>query len=188
MFIYRVFWINIPLCVLPMIGLFFTLNLKTDPSSLVEKLARIDYAGILIFSGASCAFLIGITTGGTLYSWASAPVLVPLIFAVALYVAFILYEWKIPAAPMIPLRVFNDRTAAAAFFGAFIHGAVLWCFAYYMIIFVSSLSPSITYTPRVLSSYTRLLIQASSLVPSNMVDSIPPLRPYLAALTQLQRP
>jgi MFS family permease len=125
-----------------MIGLYFALNLKTDSSSLMMKLSHIDYIGILVFSGASCALLIGITTGGTLYSWSSAPVLVPLLLGLALYMAFILYEWKTATDPMIPLRVFNDRTAASAFFSAFIHGVVLWCFAYYLIIFVSLSRPS----------------------------------------------
>jgi hypothetical protein len=44
----RIFWINIPLCVIPMIGLYFALNLKTDSSSLMMKLSRIDYIGILV--------------------------------------------------------------------------------------------------------------------------------------------
>jgi hypothetical protein len=119
-----------------MIGLYFTLNLKTESSSLMTKIARVDYIGIVLFSGASCAFLVGITTGGTVYPWSSASVLVPLILGLALYVVFILHHWKTAKEPMIPLRVFNDRSATSGFFSAFIHGVVLWCAAYYLIIFV----------------------------------------------------
>jgi hypothetical protein len=38
---------------------------------------------------------------------------------------------------MIPLRIFSNRSANAGFFGAFIHGLVLWAFIYYLIMFVS---------------------------------------------------
>lgn len=110
-------------------------------SSFNVKLARIDYTGIAIFTAATCAFLIGITTGGTVHPWSSASVLAPLIIGFVLYCVFIIVEWKLPKEPMIPLRVFNDRSAATAgFLTAFTHGLVLWCYTYYMIVFVRSIS------------------------------------------------
>jgi hypothetical protein len=91
---------------------------------------------MVTFSAASCAFLVGITTGGTLHPWSSSSVLVPLVAGSALYIVFIIIEWKLPKEPMVPLRVFNDRSAATAgFFTAFTHGLVLWCYTYYMIVF-----------------------------------------------------
>lgn len=45
-------------------------------------------------------------------------------------------EWKVAKEPMVPIRIFSNRTANTGFFGEFIHGLVLWAFAYYMIIFV----------------------------------------------------
>ena len=65
-----------------------------------------------------------------------ASVIAPLIVGFAGLGAFVIIEWKVAKEPMVPLRIFLNRTANASFFGAFIHGLVLWAFAYYMIIFV----------------------------------------------------
>jgi len=132
----RCFWINLPLCAISFVGLWTSLHLHYEISSLRAKLARIDYIGMVVFTAASSAFLVGITTGGSLNPWSSASVLAPMIIGLVLFGAFILIEWKVAKEPMVPLRVFRDRTAAAAFFGFFIHGLVVWAFAYYMIIFV----------------------------------------------------
>jgi hypothetical protein len=66
----------------------------------------------------------------------SASVLAPLIIGIAGLGAFVVIEWKVAKEPMVPLRIFSNRTANAGFFGAFIHGLVLWAFAYYMVVFV----------------------------------------------------
>jgi hypothetical protein len=63
-------------------------------------------------------------------------VLAPLIIGCAGIGAFIVVEWKVAKAPMVPLRIFVDRTANTGYFGAFIHGFAAWSSAYYLIIFV----------------------------------------------------
>jgi hypothetical protein len=40
---------------------------------------------------------------------------------------------------MVPLRIFGNRSANTAFVGSFVHGMVLWAFAYDLIIFVCAL-------------------------------------------------
>jgi len=132
-----VFWINIPICVIGIGGLIYSLHLHQEVASLRSKLARIDYAGILVFVAATTLLLFGLTTGGTSEPWDSAKVLAPLIIGFVGLGAFILVEWKVAKTPMIPLRIFSNRSADAGFFGAFIHGLVLWSFTYYLIIFVS---------------------------------------------------
>lgn len=99
-------------------------------------MVRIDYMGMSIFVASTTLLLYGLTTGGTSDPWKSASVLAPLIIGFAGLGVFIIIEWKVAREPMVPLRIFSNRTANAGFFGAFIHGLVLWAFAYYMIIFV----------------------------------------------------
>lgn len=70
-----------------------------------------------------------------MHPWDSARTLAPLVIGIAGLGAFVVVEWKIAREPMIPLRIFHDRTANQAYVGAFIHGLVLWAFAYYLIIF-----------------------------------------------------
>jgi hypothetical protein len=106
----------------------------------MSKLARIDYLGMGVFVGAITLLLFGLTTGGVMNPWTSATTLVTLILGIAGLGAFIVVEWKFPAEPMMPLRIFNNRTVNQGYFGAFIHGLVLWAFAYYLIIFVHKVS------------------------------------------------
>jgi hypothetical protein len=100
-------------------------------------MARIDYLGMFAFVASTTLFLYGLTTGGTVKPWDSAGVLAPLIIGTIGLGLFIVVEWKFAKEPMVPIRIFSNRTANAGFFGAFIHGLVLWAFAYYLIIFVS---------------------------------------------------
>jgi hypothetical protein len=125
-----------------MAGLIWALHLHFEVTSLRSKMARIDYLGIATFVTSTTLLLYGLTTGGTAAPWSSAKVLAPLIIGFAGLAAFVVVEWKIPKAPMVPLRIFSNRTANAGFFGAFIHGLVLWCFTYYVIIFVCYPTPS----------------------------------------------
>jgi hypothetical protein len=94
-----------------------------------------------IFVASTTLLLYGLTTGGTSHPWKSASVLAPLIIGFMGLGVFILVESKLAKAPMVPVRIFSNRTANAGYFGAFIHGLVLWTFTYYFIIFVCS--PSI---------------------------------------------
>lgn len=105
-------------------------------------MARIDYLGMAVFVASTSLLLYGITTGGTTAPWSSATVLSTIIIGVVGLGVYIVVEWKVAREPMIPLRIFSDRTANTGYFGAFIHGLVLWSFAYYVIIFVRLLFPS----------------------------------------------
>jgi uncharacterized protein YggT (Ycf19 family) len=124
------------MCVISTAGLIYSLHLHQEISSLRSKLARVDYLGMSTFVASTTLMLYGLTTGGTTHSWKSASVLAPLMTGVTGLGVFILVEWKVAKAPMVPIRIFSNRTANAGFFGAFIHGLVLWTFTYYFIIFV----------------------------------------------------
>ncbi|TVY35697.1 Efflux pump [Lachnellula occidentalis] len=130
-----VFWINIPVCVFGTAGLIYALHLHQEISSLSSKLARIDFLGMAVFIAATTLMLYGLTTGGTSDPWDSAKVLAPLIIGFVGLGVFVIIEWKFSKEPMVPVRIFSDRSGNTGFFGAFIHGLVLWAFAYYLIIF-----------------------------------------------------
>jgi predicted MFS family arabinose efflux permease len=134
-----VFWINLPICVIGGSGLIYALHLHHEISSLRSKMARIDYLGMFIFVASTTLFLYGLTTGGTSDPWKSANVVAPLIIGFAGLGVFVVIEGKVSKQPMVPLRIFSNRTANAGFFSAFIHGLVLWSATYYLIIFVSFL-------------------------------------------------
>jgi len=131
-----VFWINIPICLLSIGGLIYALHLNNEISSLRSKMARIDFLGMFVFVASTTLFLYGLTAGGTVRPWTAGGVLAPLVIGIVGLSLFIIVEWKVSMEPMVPLKIFSNRTANAGFFGAFIHGLVIWSFAYYLIIFV----------------------------------------------------
>ncbi|KAL6689618.1 major facilitator superfamily domain-containing protein [Trichoderma pleuroticola] len=130
-----VFWINIPICIPSIAGIVYSLHLVRDKSSFKSKAARVDYLGITVFIAATTLLLYGITTGGTTNPWNSASVLAPLVLGIFGFGMFLLIEWKAAKTPMVPLRIFSNRSGNTGFFGSFVHGLVLWASAYYIIIF-----------------------------------------------------
>ncbi|KAF2874973.1 major facilitator superfamily domain-containing protein [Massariosphaeria phaeospora] len=139
-----VFWINLPFIGIGgiMITLFLKLNYQT--SSLLSKLQRIDWIGMVLFLGSTTGFLIPITWGGVQYPWDSWRTLVPLIVSAAGIVAFIIYEEYFAAEPLIRNSVFKNRTAAVTYIGTVIHGLMLWSTLYYLPLYyeaVKGLSP-----------------------------------------------
>jgi hypothetical protein len=99
-------------------------------------MARIDFLGMFVFVASTTMFLYGLTAGGTVRPWTAGGVLAPLVIGIVGLSLFIIVEWKVSMEPMVPLKIFSNRTANAGFFGGFIHGLVIWSFAYYLIIFV----------------------------------------------------
>lgn len=130
------FWINIPICVISIAGLIYAVHLHQEISSLRSKLARIDYLGMAVFISATTLMLYGLTTGGTSDPWSSVKILAPLVIGFVGIGAFLVVEGKLSKNPMVPIRIFSNRSGNTGFFGAFIHGLVLWSFAYYLVIFV----------------------------------------------------
>lgn len=130
-----VFRINIPICAICLVGLYWSLSLKTEIESFRVKLARVDFLGLCLFTSATTLFLYGITSGGVSAPWGSASVLAPTAVGVLLYVIFTLVQWKVAKEPMMPLQIFNDRSAITGYTSSFFHGIVIWCFIYYFIIF-----------------------------------------------------
>ncbi|EWC44586.1 hypothetical protein DRE_06667 [Drechslerella stenobrocha 248] len=127
-----IFWINLPFCGIAFVMIPIFLKLNFIPTSMAEKLRRVDWIGLVIFVGSCTGFLIPITWGGTMYPWDSWRTLVPLIVGAAGLIGFVLYEIYVATEPMIKVGVFKQRTAAVSYAGTFCHGVVLWGLLYYL--------------------------------------------------------
>ncbi|KAL1856623.1 hypothetical protein Plec18170_003593 [Paecilomyces lecythidis] len=130
-----IFYINIPIGVLCVVGLMYSLHLQQDTSSFMSKLGMLDWIGISVFTAASTLFLYGLTSGGVSHPWGSAAILAPLIIGLVLFALFIFTQWRVSSKPMMPLRIFNDRSAITGYATSFLQGLVFWCVTYYLIIF-----------------------------------------------------
>lgn len=126
------FWINLPLDGLAFFILLFFLDIETPKTPLIEGLKAIDWIGSLLIVGATLMFLFGLQYGGETYPWDSATVVCLIVFGVVTFVIFVLYEWKFPKYPVMPLSLFKSRTNIATLSVVFIHGVVFISGSYYL--------------------------------------------------------
>jgi len=102
-----VFWLNIPVVVLSLIGL------KFIPESRDERRRPIDYAGAVLATGGLLALVYGITQGGET-GWTSGEILGSLIGGAALLAAFAVVEAR-SSHPMLPLHYFKRADFTGSF-------------------------------------------------------------------------
>ncbi|CAO3652078.1 unnamed protein product [Cunninghamella blakesleeana] len=129
------FYINLPIGGIAILLLFFFLDLPTQKSSLKDKLKRIDYLGTIIFLAAALLLLLALNFGGQFYPWVSAAVLVPLIFSFIFIILFVIVEYKFAKEPIVPLRLFRNRTFTGALFINWWFGFTFFSFIYYIPIY-----------------------------------------------------
>lgn len=108
------------------------LRLNFVPSSLMDKIRRVDYVGTILFVGSTASVLIPLSWGGVMYNWDSWHTLVPLIIGAVGFAVFAFYEYFFASDPIIPYSIFQNRTATVSFIGSLLQGVVLWCALYYM--------------------------------------------------------
>ncbi|OPB37678.1 MFS siderophore iron transporter [Trichoderma guizhouense] len=142
-----IFYINFPFVGIGIVCVVVFMNLHFVPTSLSDKLRRIDYIGSIIFIGSTTAFLIPLTWGGVVYSWHSWRTLVPLIIGGAGCGVFVVYEAYFALAPIIPIGLFKNRTTSLSFVSAGLSGLLVWCIVYYTPLYfqaVKEYSPVLT--------------------------------------------
>lgn len=127
-----IFWINLPFCGLGFLALPFCLRLERPPGRLASGLRRFDWAGAILLTASTTSFLMPVSWGGIMFAWSSFRTLVPLIIGICGLFVFVIYETYVAKTPLIPLRIFSNRTAAVNYIGTLIHGMVLWCLLYYL--------------------------------------------------------
>ncbi|VUC28736.1 unnamed protein product [Clonostachys rosea] len=133
-----VFYLNLPIGGVGMVFAYLFLNLRYDREERVlSKLKRIDYLGNAILMASSVSVLIALTWAGPIYPWSDARVLVPLLVGLAGLVGFCVYEGSgIPQMPVIPLRLFPNRTSIIVYVNSFLMPMLqFWCFFYFPVYF-----------------------------------------------------
>ncbi|KAJ5966865.1 hypothetical protein N7501_003113 [Penicillium viridicatum] len=162
-----IFYINFPFIGVGGILVILFLNLRLAPSSLVEKLRRIDYFGTVLFVGSMSSFLIPLSWGGISYDWNSWHTLVPLCVGGVGLIIFGFYETYFATDPIVPPVIFQNRTAVASFIGSVLQGLILWCALYYLPLYYEAVKE---YSPII--SGVALFPETFTVAPSGMVAGI----------------
>ncbi|KAI0887874.1 MFS general substrate transporter [Annulohypoxylon maeteangense] len=117
-----VFYINLPVGGVSLALLWLFLRVKWDKETKVlDKLKRIDVAGNTLLVASTVSVLIALTWAGSEYPWSSYHILVPFIIGLAGLVGFFCLEgstWVLE--PVMPLRLFANRTSAIIYVNTFI--------------------------------------------------------------------
>ena len=127
-------WINLPLLAVAIVLIPPFLTLQTIKLSIKAKIRQLDWLGFSLFLAGLTSFVLGITMGGVLYAWTSWRILLPIILGLLVLTAFFMYESK-PVEPMIPYRIFKNRTGILALLAALLHGIILFGVLFYIPIY-----------------------------------------------------
>lgn len=126
------FYINLPLDGLAFVIILFFLKLETPKQSFRHGLLAIDWIGTLLVTGGTTTLLFGLQYGGQTKPWSSVIVVNLLVFGLVQIGLFVVYEWKVAPYPLMPLRLFNDRSNIGCLFISFFHGLSFIGIYYYL--------------------------------------------------------
>ncbi|KAF9017604.1 MFS general substrate transporter [Hymenopellis radicata] len=115
------FYLNIPVAGLAMVMVFFILDFTTPEGDFLQKVFRLDWPGTFVIVASSSSVIIALTWSGVRYSWSSAQVLAPLVVGLVGMVAFFVYEKMVARAPIMPWKIFTNRTTLSGFLQTFIN-------------------------------------------------------------------
>ena len=108
------------------------LDIETPKTSMLDGLKAIDWTGVILVTGGTLMFLLGLEYGGVSFPWSSATVLCLLVFGFVTFVLFLINEWKVAKYPMMPPRLFTNRSNLAAFAIVLCHGIVFISGTYFL--------------------------------------------------------
>ena len=103
------FFVGLPFAVLS----FFLLH-KTLHLPVIKRPVRIDYLGATLIVAGVSILLIWISLAGNQFAWASGTTAVLVAAGLATIAAAVYVEAKVAAEPVIPMRLFRDRTISLA--------------------------------------------------------------------------
>ncbi|KAK4176336.1 putative transporter [Triangularia setosa] len=132
------FGINIPICLVALILMWFWLKLNNgNPSRTWEelryKVSQVDFLGITVLTASVIVLLFAFTSAGTVNSWNSSVIAVSLTAGCLGIVAFAFWERSDKCShPIMAPHVFSNRTTVAAFAITVIHGFITYGFQFYL--------------------------------------------------------
>ncbi|MCP2165556.1 MFS transporter [Goodfellowiella coeruleoviolacea] len=114
------FFACVPLAVISLVVMQLTLKLPV-----IRREVSIDYLGAALIAGGVCDLLIWVTLAGKQFAWGSSTSLLLVALGVVLLAAAVITETRVKD-PIIPLRLFRDRTTALATVASIAVGTALF--------------------------------------------------------------
>ncbi|KAF1925253.1 MFS general substrate transporter [Didymella exigua CBS 183.55] len=159
------FHINYPFCGIGFVvaACFVRMN-ATAELTFAQKLKQTDWIGALLFIGSFTSFLVSLSFGGVQHPWTSAATLAPLIAGVADIISFLCWQLYRKPHSLLPMSIFYDWSAIAAFYNAMINGLLFTALYYIPFFFMSVRAQSPTKAGIDLSPAVCFLVPGSIVV------------------------
>jgi len=106
--------------------IFLFLDVKHEKTTFVDGMKAIDWYGTFTFVAFTMMVMLGLDFGGDLFPWSSAKVIVLIVVGSLMIPAFIYSEMKLAKYPLLPPKLFGDRSNLCSLLVTFSHGLV--CF------------------------------------------------------------
>lgn len=137
------FFINLPVCA-PALGIvFFFLKLNPVERKPVRTLAReFDWIGLVTLVAAVTLFLAGLNNATTSYGWISGASLGLLVISGALLAVCIVNEFYTQRQPILPPKLFYNRTTGITLVCVLLHALCYFSGAYYLPIYFEVINGS----------------------------------------------
>ncbi|KKY16916.1 putative major facilitator superfamily transporter [Diplodia seriata] len=126
------FYINLPLDGVAFAIIVIFLDVHNPRTPIGAGLRAIDWAGSLTVIGGTVMLLLGLEFGGVTYPWSSPTVVCLIVFGIVTIAVFLALEWKVAKYPIMPLRIFSNRSNLASLAACFLHGFVFISATYYL--------------------------------------------------------
>ncbi|KZV81303.1 MFS general substrate transporter [Exidia glandulosa HHB12029] len=133
-----IFYLNLPITAVSITLVFAFLRSPVPPGNVREKLKKLDWIGNGIMIASTTICCVALTWAGVQYSWGSAQVLVPLIIGLLGMLAFVYYEIKFAALPLIPFHLLSNRTTIVGYIATFIAHLTVISIIYYLPVYLQA--------------------------------------------------
>ncbi|KAI0018951.1 efflux pump antibiotic resistance protein [Xylariomycetidae sp. FL0641] len=130
------FWINLPIGGAAFFLLLIILKLprpeEGNDLTFIQRLASLDYPGIVVIISAVCCLVLALQWGGQDKPWESSEVIGLLVGAGLLFIAFGLIQWRKGEKATVPLRVFRQRSILMGSLYLFFLEMAIYAYLFYL--------------------------------------------------------
>ena len=111
---------------LPIAAAAFVVLQKTLKIPIVRREVHIDYLGATLIVGGVSVLLVWVSLAGSQFAWASPTSYALIVAGLAIIAAALYVEAKVAVEPIIPLRLFRDRTTSLATLASVLIGLAMF--------------------------------------------------------------
>jgi len=110
------FYVNVPIGIIAVVVIFLFVNIPVPPGTFMEKFKKIDFLGTLLLVLSVVSLLLGLSWGGSKYSWKSATIILLFVGFLIGFILYLLVEWKVAREPLTPFEIFKNRNVGLSCF------------------------------------------------------------------------